>query len=246
MPYNAELIAGRCFNTAAGGVIMHKFQPFREPFIPKEAIQLASNTFTNGFRPRRTVVALGAVAVFLMGVLFGGLASLAFLPQQQVGMLQAGDPSASPPSENNEDKDTEVVGVDRAICVLETTQVEWITAFAACGHECVTSDNESAVGMTLDELENTYTDYEVRLFTTEKVKLKRELQGYCPEHYVLMLERSKVCVKRTDPETLLPYTVMELSVSADMLDEATCAELEAGIPFDSLEQINAYFESLDS
>ena len=34
---------------------------------------MASKSFTNGFRPRRALVAGGAVAVFLMGVLFGGL-----------------------------------------------------------------------------------------------------------------------------------------------------------------------------
>ena len=38
---------------------------------------MASKSFTNGFRPRRALVAGGAVAVFLMGVLFGGMASLA-------------------------------------------------------------------------------------------------------------------------------------------------------------------------
>ena len=44
---------------------------------------MASKSFTNGFRPRRALVAGGAVAVFLMGVLFGGMASLTLWPQQQ-------------------------------------------------------------------------------------------------------------------------------------------------------------------
>ena len=86
----------------------------------------------------------------------------------------------------------------------------------------------------------------MRLFTTSKVKLKREIEGYCPKHYLLMLENSRVCVKRTDPDTLLPYVVMELPVSIGALDETVRMELETGIPFDSLEQIDAYFESLES
>lgn len=209
---------------------------------------MASKSFVNGFRPRRTLVACGVVAIFLVGALFGGMASLTLWPQQQepIGLMQAGEPGASPTQETLPGNDAEAVGRERAVCVLETTQVDWISAFGACGHECVESDNESAVGMTLADLKSTYADYEVRLFTTSRVKLKRELAGYCPKHYVLTLERGKVCVKRTDPDTFLPYLVMELPISADTLDEATRLELEAGLPFDSLELIDAYFESLES
>ena len=70
--------------------------------------------------------------------------------------------------------------------------------------------------------------------------------GYCPKHYVLLLDHGTVCVKRTDPDTFLPYVVMEIPIEIDALDEETRAELEVGIPFDSLEQINAFFESLES
>ena len=201
--------------------------------------------FTNGFRPRSALLAGGAVAVFLMGTLFGGVASL-LLPEQQdpIGLTQAEEPAASPvPDPEN---DAQAVGGERAACILNTTEVEWISAFTACGHECVEKDSESAVGMTLAELKDTYTDYEVRLFTASKVKLKREIEGYCPKHYLLMLENSRVCVKRTDPDTLLPYVVMELPVSISAIDETVRMELETGIPFDSLKQIDAYFESLES
>ena len=52
--------------------------------------------FTNGFRPRSALLAGGAVAVFLMGTLFGGVASL-LLPEQQdpIGLMQAEEPAAS-------------------------------------------------------------------------------------------------------------------------------------------------------
>ena len=39
---------------------------------------------------------------------------------------------------------------------------------------------------------------------------------------------------------------MEIPIEIDALDEETRAELEVGIPFDSMEQINAFFESLES
>lgn len=209
---------------------------------------MASKSFTNGFRPRRALVAGGAVAVFLMGALFGGMASLTLWPQQQdpFNLMQAELPGDAQTPDVSPENNMQAVGGDRTVCVLDTTQVEWISAFSACGHECVESDTESAVGMTLEELKSTYADYEVRMFTTAKVKLKRELMGYCPKHYVLLLDHGTVCVKRTDPDTFLPYVVMEIPIEIDALDEETRAELEVGIPFDSLEQINVFFESLES
>lgn len=202
---------------------------------------MAFKSYKNAFRPRRTVVACGAVALFLMGALFGSMASLTL---EEKTLYSADRPNYSPAPDNSEDAHT--VSIERIPAqVLSSTEVEWITSFKACGHESVEKDSKSAVGMTVEKLKEIYADYEVRMFTAEKVKLKRELDGYCPQHYVVLLEEGRVCVKRTDPDKFLPYKVMELSISAEILDADIREELENGIAFNSLEEINAYFEGVE-
>ncbi len=206
----------------------------------------SKKTFKNAFQPRRAAVAGGAAAVFLMGMLFGNMTSLFPAAENREPSYLSAEQPGLPPAPNGTGGEAEAVGGERAAVVLDTTEVEWISVFLACGHERVSSDSESAVGMTLENLEAVYSDYEVRLFTAAKVKLRRELGGYCPDHYVLMLERGEIIVQRTDSDSFLPYTVMTLPVSPETLGAEARAELETGIPFDTLAEINVYFESVDS
>ncbi|MBE5785420.1 MAG: hypothetical protein E7330_06415 [Clostridiales bacterium] len=189
----------------------------------------------NGLIPGRMRVLAGGLLLFSMGILFGALAGETISTQKK--------PEAT---ENEEMVFPENTAVQMAAAVKDTTVVEWITFFPFCGHECVMSDTESAVGMTMEDLAETYKDYEVRLFTDARVKLKREIPGWCPEHFVLMTEEGDICVKKTDAETLLPYKVVTLSASPDMFSEEERKNLETGMPFDSLAEIDAFFEGIDS
>ncbi len=196
---------------------------------------MASKQQNNWMFPGKMRILASGILLFSMGILCGVLAG-GVLPHQQM-------------TETTEDENTlapEHNTSQTAATVRDTTLVEWITFFSACGHECVLSDRESAVGMTADMLAETYKGYEVRLFTDAHVKLKRELQGWCPEHFVLLMEDGALCVKKTDAETMLPYKVATLSASSDIFTENELKTLETGMAFDSLAAIDMYFEGIDS
>lgn len=189
----------------------------------------------NGSMPGTMRILAGGLMLFSMGIACGILAGGSFLHQEMKETAEGENPVQQ-----------EEPSVEMAAAVRETTVVEWITAFSLCGHECVVSDTESAVGMTTTELQNTYRDYELRLFTGEKVKLKREVQGWCPEHFVLTKDDGVLCVMKTDAETMLPYKVTSFPDASVVFPQEEQENLEIGIPFDSLSEIDMYFEGIDS
>lgn len=77
--------------------------------------------------------------------------------------------------------------------------------------------------------------------------IERELERYCPAHYILYMdEEGAVCISCTDALDYENDVSQALEYDASYLDAEMKSTLEEGLVFNSLEEINAHFESLES
>jgi hypothetical protein len=101
--------------------------------------------------------------------------------------------------------------------------------------------------MTGPELEVKYSDYAVTQMSPENVRLVREIDGYCPSHYLLKTGGDdSLLVLRTDPETLTLKQEKEFSIDLDALGAGIQEQLKEGIVFDTMDEINAFIEDAES
>lgn len=131
--------------------------------------------------------------------------------------------------------------------ILPSTAVEWIYCFSECGHELKVNVKKSYVGYTKDMLETEIFGAHVISLTSEAAVIRVDVDAYCPEHYMLvMVEQHELAVFRTSPETLKNEVVMELDFNTDALTKESIRELESGMIFRSLAEIDAYLENAET
>ncbi|MDR1620167.1 MAG: hypothetical protein LBS18_05855 [Clostridiales bacterium] len=141
----------------------------------------------------------------------------------------------------------EPVGQMGKASILPDTDVLITYTFLLCGHtrEMNVKGGEFS-GCTLEDITRSYADARVMELNAKKAIIQRELERYCPAHYMLYLDAADtLCISNTSEED---YTVDELQVlelDAGALAQEVIAELEEGIVLDNLEQINAYFEGVE-
>ncbi|MCE5236348.1 MAG: hypothetical protein ABFC62_04095 [Clostridiaceae bacterium] len=177
---------------------------------------------------RRVAYGLTVLCMLLLGLFSGML----------IGPRQNAAPAPTLAAETDD-----AAGV---LSVLPSTRVYFRTRFLACGHEVLAVGNESMAGKTRAEAEKAYPDWTLAAFSADEVVFEKELPGYCPAHYVLKLEGGELGLYRADETTYEQKRLMVLDYDAASFDAAERAELENGLAFDALEDVNAYLESAES
>lgn len=151
------------------------------------------------------------------------------------------------PRQNAAPAPTLAAGTDEATGVLSVlARVYFKTRFLACGHEVLAVGNESMAGKTRAEAEKAYPGWTLAAFSADEVVFVKELNGCCPAHYVLKLEGGELGLYRADETTYEQKRLMVLDYDAASFDASERAELENGLAFDALEDVNAYLESAES
>lgn len=85
------------------------------------------------------------------------------------------------------------------------------------------------------------------VFSGQAETLEGELRaGYCPAHYLLVLEGDALVVRHRSEASLENEELMRLPVEAESMPEALKAELAAGLVFENLAQIDEYIENMES
>lgn len=205
---------------------------------PKEAVFLLSFDATNKKRRRRA--AAGAAGLFLVGALFGAYLFTEF----PLDLSFSGDQTAKEAPEETP-PDALDVTVPREDVVAPDAKVEWIARFSKCEHEVALDPAGEVAGKTRAEILRAYPEYTLALFGKEAVRLVRNVEGYCPAHYTLTLGEEALVITRMDLAALSEQEVMRVIVDPNALDEESRAALEAGVTFDSLEDINLYLEGAE-
>ena len=161
-----------------------------------------------------------------------------------IGYMIFGRSSSKKSAANDEAaKNVSNVGVRN---VLPETNVEYFCRFELCGHEIKLDCDKIAPGMCEADVKNAYPECTIAAFGANNVLLKRTINSYCPDHFVVMFEKNKLRVSKMSLETLRLETLMELPVDEESLAVEELERLKQGITFDTLEEIDAYFECLES
>lgn len=145
--------------------------------------------------------------------------------------------------------EAEQVGSIGEASILPTTAVERQVCYLACHHtvEQVMGDTSPLIGMTRQELAAAYPDAAITSFTAERVRLVLSVDGYCPAHLLLRADaQGTLAVWRMQEDALEMQPVLTLAATLDAFDGETAAALSEGVLFDSMDEINAYLESMES
>ncbi|MEG1892913.1 MAG: hypothetical protein RR232_00195 [Clostridia bacterium] len=187
---------------------------------------------------RYTVMILSGLILFGLGTVAGFyINGVSVPPETQIMEL---------PSPPEAEQNVATVDVQAVARITATTQIKWMCGFSTCGHEIEADAESELIGMSEAEVKSACPGYQVTEFSQAHVILKKNVEGYCPQHFILKLAGDELHVLQTDKATLKSVEVMKIELDAAKLSEEVRTELEKGLPFDDLEQINAYFEAAES
>ncbi len=121
--------------------------------------------------------------------------------------------------------------------------VEWRTYCRACGHTYVFRCADEAIGLTQSELASRFGGWTVKSFSREFAILEREIDGYCPDHFLLFRKGKKLRVYSVSEPELELVPLVDESAAQYSFSKEELEELASGIAFDSLLELDRYTES---
>lgn len=134
------------------------------------------------------------------------------------------------------------------LSVLHDTVVITNYTFSLCGHALTQQAAGGPLeGKTKQDILDMYPDAKIEEFSSQRVVIDRELDSYCPKHYVLYIDDDgKLCYSQTDSTDYTQQHITTLSYDVSSLPDEVKNDLDEGLVFDSLEEINAYLEDVES
>ena len=74
--------------------------------------------------------------------------------------------------------------------------------YTNCGHTIIQKEKvqDSEVNKDEEYFENAYSDWEIESFTADEVKLYKEFQGNCDEHYLITIDDKNIVVYTVDDD----------------------------------------------
>ncbi len=132
--------------------------------------------------------------------------------------------------------------------IYPDTKVNVSYRFLYCNHTIEKDETNGELNaMTLDEVREMWPDVRAAAMQGKEAIIEREIEAYCPEHYVLFNnEVGRLCVSHTAEENLAEEAVTVLTYDTSELPKDVQELLYEGIVFSSLEEINAYLEDVES
>lgn len=181
--------------------------------------------------------ALSGLALFIMGGLFALVVMTDF--------SRTAEPEKPEETEPVTTAEAGTVAAKNEGALEAGANEEWLVHFSMCDHTVETESGGTLTGMTREEIEKVYPEYKLAFFDIENVRLVREVEGCCPEHYHAVMSGGTLIISKMDMETLSMKELMRIIPGEGELDSETTATLEKGALFQSLSEINAYLESIE-
>ncbi|WP_129722655.1 hypothetical protein [Xylanivirga thermophila] len=102
------------------------------------------------------------------------------------------------------------------------------------------------VGLTKEELAKNYSDWIVTDFSKNDITLEKEIDSYCPLHYMVRDEEGYVAIYKYNEENDQLDIIKQTNIKTEFLPDDTKMHILNGIGLESLEEVEAMLESLDS
>lgn len=150
----------------------------------------------------------------------------------------------------NNDNDVESVEKEENI-IGPNTVIEYINHYKKCNDTVSKIEEPEKAIINFDEedykkyLETNHPNWQLLSFSSKKVIVKRELDRYCPNHYIIGVKDNKIAIfKFNDMGEKVLVEIINKSVST--LKEIDQEKLKKGIVVDSVEEIGDILENFIS
>lgn len=149
-----------------------------------------------------------------------------------------------------EQNNKEILGED--VQSLEVTNEDTLLVFeknyTRCSHK--RTEERSAegyeVGLTIQDFGVKFPGWDIFEFSSEKVILSKEIQDYCPQHFILK-DRDGMVVIYMPSEGGSEYdNIQETRIPTEKLPPDVQDEIRSGLVMDSLEEVEHIIENFDS
>ena len=153
-------------------------------------------------------------------------------------------------SYNNIVNNTNMIEIQTSVSkekISINTEVVEEVYYAQCDHLIRTTRNDikSLVNMTKDELAKKYPDWEIKEFSTEKVILYKEEQGFCNEHYLVKDVDGVVTIYNMDNEDKINEIIETTEIETKYLTETDQEDLKEGIKVYTQQKLNKLIEDFE-
>ena len=132
--------------------------------------------------------------------------------------------------------------------VAKDATVSWDYYYKMCEHhiylDCPADEN--MVGLSFSQLQTQYPDVRIVSFDPKKICLQMSFDCYCPDHYILKHYKDELAVLKTIFGTGDQEIFLEVPIKFDQINADERKVLEAGKLFNSLDELESYFESLET
>lgn len=151
---------------------------------------------------------------------------------------------------NNTVNNTSTVEIQTSVAkekISINTEVVEEIYYVQCDHliRNTRKDIKSLVNMTKEELAKKYPDWEIKEFSTEKVILYKEEQGFCNEHYLVKDVDGVVTIYNMDNEDKINEIIETTEIETKYLTETDQEDLKEGIKVYTQQKLNKLLEDFE-
>lgn len=151
---------------------------------------------------------------------------------------------------NNTVNNTNTVEIQTSVAkekISINTEVVEEIYYIQCDHliRNTRKDIKSLVNMTKEELAKKYPDWEIKEFSTEKVILYKEEQGFCNEHYLVKDVDGVVTIYNMDNEDKINEIIETTEIETKYLTETDQEDLKEGIKVYTQQKLNKLLEDFE-
>lgn len=179
-------------------------------------------------REKKNIVSTVFLSICLFAIIFGGI-------------------NAAILNRDEEDDALSVQAVLNSGLSLDA-DVKWQYYYTKCGHtEYVSSEPEDdMIGKTGKEIAQLY-DAELVSYKDDNIELKKEINSYCPNHYILKKDGDYISIYTpiSGSEELELYIKTEVRFKL-LSDDEMKKEIEQGKAFDSIQELESFLEDVDT
>ncbi|MBO5412811.1 MAG: BofC C-terminal domain-containing protein [Clostridia bacterium] len=151
---------------------------------------------------------------------------------------------------NNTVNNTNTVEIQTSVAkekISINTEVVEEIYYIQCDHliRNTRKDIKSIVNMTKEELAKKYPDWEIKEFSTAKVTLYKEDQGFCDEHYLVKDVDGVVTIYNMDNEDKINDLIEITEIETKYLTETDQEDLKEGIRVYTEQKLNKLIEDFE-
>lgn len=117
--------------------------------------------------------------------------------------------------------------------------------YLKCG-DLLTEETQMAythAGKTREDMLLAYPTWKLTEFSKDSVVFRKEIDGYCPMHYIIKNNNGYLAVYRSFKETGDLYIENELNIRFDWLNSEIQDEIRKGIVVDTAEEVEKLIEN---